>query len=75
VESWRIPLQSGTRGTGETDEVEVKAVMHLSILKDLLDLLRSGLTVQIGVTQEVRALGELALFCFAVSLVLRIFRR
>jgi hypothetical protein len=46
-----------------------------STLKDLLELLRMGLQVHVGVTEEVRALCGLALICFAVSLVLRVLRR
>jgi hypothetical protein len=49
--------------------------MQESRLKDLVDLLHSGLQVHVGITEEVRALCVLALICFAASLVLRIFRR
>lgn len=52
-----------------------KLPMQESMLKEMVALLRSGFTVQVGVTEEVQALCGLALVCCAVSLVLRIFRR
>jgi hypothetical protein len=44
-------------------------------LRELLDLLRAGIHIHVGVTDDVHALCTWALVCCAASLVLRIFRR
>ena len=49
--------------------------MQERTLRELIDLLRVGLPVHVGVTDDVHALCTWALVCCAVSLVLRIFRR
>src|SRR5207244_12533244 len=67
---WRPPYSSG-----HSVPSTLNTPVQEPTLRDLVTVLRFGLTGHAGVTEEVRALCVFALVCFAISLVLRIVRR